>query len=273
MSARSITIVLITLSLLFLIAYPLQLVRYAVYAIGLQTFVFIFHGWPYMSEKYYDASGSATHLSLILISLLENPNASRRQIMCSVFGIIWATRLGSFLFQRILRDGKDTRFDKLKKNALTFCTPWAIQKEDSNSISIIDCVAWLLWIFGFVFEVTADAQKFAFRNNAKNHDKFITTGLWAFSQHPNYFGEILMWFAVALSATCAYTKPVHWLGWISPAFTYFLLLKEKDKEITTCTIWSVKFVGCHSNGNVANDYRMSDTKGFRGSHAQKESRC
>mmetsp|Transcript_13758 Transcript_13758/g.21974 ORF Transcript_13758/g.21974 Transcript_13758/m.21974 type:complete len:191 (-) Transcript_13758:91-663(-) len=138
------------------------------------------------------------------------------------------------------------RFDKLKKNALTFCTPWAIQalwvflidlpililnttttttKEDSNSISIIDCVAWLLWIFGFVFEVTADAQKFAFRNNAKNHDKFITTGLWAFSQHPNYFGEILMWFAVALSATCAYTKPVHWLGWISPAFTYFLLLK------------------------------------------------
>jgi len=242
MSARSVAFQSCSLLLLFLISYVTGLQKYAAVAFLLQCFVFAVHGWPQMSEKFYDASGSLTHLALIVISLLESSHRHPRQMMCSVFGIIWLTRLGSFLFQRILRDGKDTRFDKLKKNGLVFFTPWVIQalwvflidlpiiilntmEIQGNNISMVDILSWTLWSCGFFIEVIADAQKFAFRNKSENHDKFITTGLWAYSQHPNYFGELVMWSSLSLCVTPSATKMSHLCAWISPAFTYVLLLK------------------------------------------------
>mmetsp|Transcript_3268 Transcript_3268/g.7641 ORF Transcript_3268/g.7641 Transcript_3268/m.7641 type:complete len:287 (+) Transcript_3268:181-1041(+) len=239
---RALFIITVALTILGTISYGVGLGYYATLALGLQILVFMVHGLPNMSEKFYDASGSLTHLALILVSFVNDTHRHPRQIMCSVFGIIWLTRLGSFLFQRILRDGKDTRFDKMKANGLTFFSPWVIQAlwvfliqlpililnsehVPGSTITILDIIGWTLWFFGFFFEVIADSQKFAFRNKASNHDKFITTGLWAYSQHPNYFGEILMWSAICISATSSFTTVTHFLGWISPAFTYFLLLK------------------------------------------------
>ncbi|GAB5364756.1 hypothetical protein AAMO2058_000997400 [Amorphochlora amoebiformis] len=242
-SVRSITLIGVSTGILGGFSYALSLENYALLALGIQIAVFAVHGAPKMSEKFYDASGSLTHLALILVSMLSSVTRSPRQQILSAFGIIWLTRLGSFLFQRILRDGRDTRFDKMKKNGtLAFFVPWVIQAlwvflidlpiilvnslpSGGASVSILDMLGWPLWAFGFFFEIIADSQKFAFRNDPKNHDKFITSGLWAYSQHPNYFGEILMWTAIALSATGSFSHPVHALAWISPLFTYFLLLK------------------------------------------------
>merc|ERR1711920_966976 len=86
-----------------------------------------------------------------------------------------------------------------------------------------DALGWCLWAIGFLVESAADAQKFAFRSDPANRGQFITTGLWKYSRHPNYFGEILMW--VGLCVSCSYSFS-GWgvLGWLSPAFNAFLLL-------------------------------------------------
>ena len=83
-------------------------------------------------------------------------------------------------------------------------------------------VGTLIWILGFSIEVIADNQKSKFRSNPDNKDKFITTGIWSWSRHPNYFGEILLWIGITVIAF-----PVL-QGWqfitlISPIFIIILL--------------------------------------------------
>ncbi|MEM7002066.1 MAG: DUF1295 domain-containing protein, partial [Pseudomonadota bacterium] len=82
----------------------------------------------------------------------------------------------------------------------------------------------VLWLAGFAIEVVADNQKSAFRTDPINEGQFIRTGLWAWSRHPNYFGEILLWCGIALMAWPVLS------GWqlatlISPLFVVVLLTR------------------------------------------------
>jgi steroid 5-alpha reductase family enzyme len=90
---------------------------------------------------------------------------------------------------------------------------------------LLDYLSFLLWSLGFLIELIADCQKNSFRCIPANSSKFIQNGLWAYSRHPNYFGEILMWLAVATSCQQQYGQYREMLGWLSPVFTVFLLLK------------------------------------------------
>lgn len=99
----------------------------ALVSLAIQVGVFVIHGYPRSSEKYYDASGSLTHFAVVLMSLMRDEGRSKRQILLGVCSVIWMTRLGSFLFTRIMKDGKDGRFDALKKNILRFLAAWSIQ--------------------------------------------------------------------------------------------------------------------------------------------------
>jgi steroid 5-alpha reductase family enzyme len=81
-----------------------------------------------------------------------------------------------------------------------------------------------LWIVGFITESTADFQKSAFKSDAKNKGRFIDTGLWSVSRHPNYFGEILMWCGVAGVAVSMNASPgISVASCASPLFVTFLL--------------------------------------------------
>ena len=100
---------------------------YAGIALAIQVAVFVLHAYPRSSEKFYDASGSLTHFAVVIACLVQYENRSRRQILLSIASVIWMTRLGSFLFTRIMKDGKDGRFDALKKNPLRFLAAWSIQ--------------------------------------------------------------------------------------------------------------------------------------------------
>ena len=87
-----------------------------------------------------------------------------------------------------------------------------------------------MWAFGFLFEVVADQQKSVWRRRPENaaKDRWIATGLWGVCRHPNYFGEITMWVAMAISVSAAgLTRGdvSSTLAWVSPAFTTVLLLK------------------------------------------------
>ena len=82
----------------------------------------------------------------------------------------------------------------------------------------------VLWICGFMIEVMADLQKSRFRAEKKNKDKFIQSGLWALSRHPNYFGEIILWLGIVVIALPA-VRGWQYVSLLSPLFVYLLIAK------------------------------------------------
>ena len=154
--------------------------------------------------------------------------------------LIWAIRLGSFLFTRVKRDGQDRRFEVMKHRFVWFLMTWtlgglwvlvtlcaalaAITSSNKLDLGVLGILGIVLWCLGFVIEVVADYQKTQFRKVPENKDRFISDGLWSWSQHPNYFGEITLWFGLTLIALPVLS------GWqlvtlISPIFVYILLTR------------------------------------------------
>lgn len=190
------------------------------------------------SERYYDLIGSLTYLSVTAFALAGKGDA--RSVLLATLIAVWALRLGSFLFLRIRDAGKDQRFDRIKPFFFRFLMTWTLQglwvlftagaalaAMTSTRTVPLGPVAGLgavLWLAGFALEVMADRQKRAFRRDPANRGRFIHHGLWAWSRHPNYFGEILLWLGVAVVAAPALQ------GWqyatlISPLFVYLLLTR------------------------------------------------
>jgi steroid 5-alpha reductase family enzyme len=116
----------IGLAILLPLSVYLELQLFAYIALGIQYFVYLVHGLPFNSEKYYDCSGSLTHLALFLTSMMTSETITRRQIVNTFFGVIWLTRLGSFLFTRILSDKLDTRFTEIKTSGIRFLGVWTL---------------------------------------------------------------------------------------------------------------------------------------------------
>lgn len=194
----------------------------------------------FQTEKFYDLTGSITYLSVIAVALILTARFDPYSILMAAMVSIWAFRLGSFLFIRVLKDGADNRFDDIKPDFLRFLATWTLQglwvvvaaapaltaiaSEKPVSLSPLAWAGMGIWLFGFLFEVIADQQKRTFRKAHPQRDTFIKSGLWAYSRHPNYFGEITLWFGVSIAAIPALE------GWqlvtlISPVFVTLLLTK------------------------------------------------
>jgi len=208
-------------------------------AFVIQWLVFI-PAYKFQTEKFFDITGGATYITLVVIAILFSPNMDARSILLAALVIIWALRLGSFLFTRIQKAGKDDRFDEIKPLFFRFITVWTIQglwvtftaaaalvaitTTTRKELDLFAVVGFLIWAFGFAIEVMADSQKSRFNANPQNKGKFIQTGLWSLSRHPNYFGEIVLWVGVAIIAL-----PVL-QGWqrvalISPLFVTLLITR------------------------------------------------
>ncbi|KAK3682413.1 hypothetical protein B0T22DRAFT_282803 [Podospora appendiculata] len=249
------------------------------------------------SERFYDFSGSLTFLSVTALSLylpsirahvarsaaglasnvplrtfLLSPFLRAgdgvfnwRQIVLSGAVTIWATRLGSYLFQRVIQDGKDSRFDEIKKSPVRFWGAFVIQAtwvslsimpviainavppaaialaaKSGSAVRLTDILGLSLYVGGLFFEVAADREKMKWvaDKKAKLHDEeFLTKGLWSLSRHPNYFGESTLWTGIATAAAGVLLSPpvraavglspvaALSLCYVSPAFVTFLLLK------------------------------------------------
>jgi steroid 5-alpha reductase family enzyme len=197
------------------------------------------------SEKFYDITGTLAYLSLLTIASaltvsLSGIPLSDRSLLLLVLVSIWSLRLGSFLFCRIIQAGEDRRFRKIKVSFSKFFLTWSLSGlwvfiTSANALTAIinnvplknDPVSYFgifLWYFGFFFESIADEQKRRFRNKPENVDEFITHGLWRYSRHPNYFGEIVLWTGIALISMPTLS------GWqystlISPLFVFLLLTR------------------------------------------------
>lgn len=196
----------------------------------------------FQTEKFYDLTGSLSYLTVIWFVFFSSNNLSGLNIQNLIVVTlisIWAIRLGTFLFGRIHKDGEDKRFRTIKTSASQFFMTWTLQgmwvsictmcaiTAISSSQGIIANVLFYLglafFIVGFAIEVVSDQQKSAFRAVPENKEKFITSGLWSKSQHPNYFGEILLWSAIALLSISS-LNGTQYLTLVSPIFTYVLLV-------------------------------------------------
>jgi len=192
------------------------------------------------TEKFFDLTGSITYISVTIIAVLLSPVIDGRSILLLTLVLIWAARLGTFLFRRIQKAGKDARFDELKTSFIRFLSTWnlqglwvtftlaaalaAITSNIRKELSLFALIGTLIWVFGFAFEVIADSQKSRFRANPENQGRFINTGLWSRSRHPNYFGEIVLWIGVAVIAL-PILRGWQWITLVSPVFVTLLLTR------------------------------------------------
>ena len=211
----------------------------AVVAFAIQWAVFV-PSCRAQTEHWYDLTGSLTYLTVTIGTLLLASRFDARSLLLALLVSIWAVRLGSYLYRRIQKAGADTRFDDIKPSFTRFLMAWTLQglwvfltlaaalaAMTAASAPPFGLMGWLgaaVWAAGFAIEAIADAQKQAFRADAANQGRFIQSGLWAWSRHPNYFGEIVLWTGIALIALPALS------GWqyvtlISPLFVYLLLTR------------------------------------------------
>jgi steroid 5-alpha reductase family enzyme len=196
--------------------------------------------WITKTEGFYDLTGSLTYISVTSLAVLVSPALDGRSLLLLVLVVVWAGRLGTFLVRRIRRAGRDARFDEIKTSFPRFFMTWTLQglwvsvtlaaalaaitATTNTSLDVIAVVGLVVWVVGFAFEALADAQKNRFRADPANEGRFITGGLWAWSRHPNYFGEIVLWIGVAVIALPALS------GWqyvtlVSPVFVFLLITR------------------------------------------------
>lgn len=196
--------------------------------------------WLLHTEKFFDLMGGVTFLSVTTLAMALTPVRDGGAWLLAGMITVWALRLSLFLFVRIRKAGADARFDEIKVSLPRFLLTWTLQGLWA-AVTLAAALAaitaktrtppgfWAalgaaVWLFGFVFEVVADVQKSRFRADPNNRDQFIRTGLWAWSRHPNYFGEIMVWIGVALVAL-PMLAGWHWLTLTSPPFVVLLLTR------------------------------------------------
>ena len=218
----------------------IKIVKDAVLLAFLIQWVLFVPAYIFQTEKFYDLSGSLTYISVVSFCFYNNyesNNINLGNLIISLTIIIWAIRLGSFLFIRIKKAGEDIRFREIKKSPSRFFMTWTLQGmwvslcsacalagiANGIVINTYFYIGIVIFVIGFTTEIIADNQKSIFRKDFNNKDKFISSGLWKYSRHPNYLGEITLWLGISIISFSSLE------GWelitlISPIFTYLLLV-------------------------------------------------
>lgn len=190
------------------------------------------------TERFYDLVGSLTYLAVTTFAIVSTYSGDKRSIVLGILVGVWAVRLGSFLFRRIRSEGSDGRFDEIRTSASRFLVAWTLQglwvfltlcaalaaitTTTPSDLGLLDAIGLSIWVFGFALEVIADRQKSRFRRY--NPGRYIDAGLWAWSRHPNYFGEIVLWTGIAVMASST-LHGWQWVTLVSPLFVTVLLTR------------------------------------------------
>ncbi len=174
----------------------------------------------------------------------------------AVFPILWALRYTIFIFRRNFGNGEDDRYTKMRENAKEAGYSWTfysfmiytfqalsmllvsvpliigLAAPESVEIGLVSVIGGLIWVVGFLFETIADIQLDAFKQKHKDYNgdyenkPLLTTGLWKYSRHPNYFGNACMWWGIALIASIT---PYGWIGFLGAAYMNYALVSLTGK--------------------------------------------
>jgi steroid 5-alpha reductase family enzyme len=209
----------------FIVSFGIQIVFFA-FAAGFKT------------DKVTDLSYSLSFLVLAIVLMIFEQAFRPVQLLAVAVTSLWAVRLGGYLLVRIIEMGKDDRFDGMRDEPLRFARFWLLQAISVWLISFpvifvlslegtvftwVSIAGAAVWLFGFIFEAVADAQKYRFKSNPENRGDFISRGLWRYSRHPNYFGEVLCWWGIFLIVAPSLMGAA-WLAVLGPAAITALLL-------------------------------------------------
>jgi len=191
------------------------------------------------TDKFTDITYSATFVIVVIYKLLTVSSVTFPQIVLTVLITLWGIRLGAYLFTRISKIKKDNRFDDIRGNFFKFLGFWLLQALTIWIVLIpailflsqitdpkfytISIVSIPIFLLALSIETIADWQKFIFKLDPKNKGKWIDTGIWHYSRHPNYFGEILVWWSLFIYIT-PYISGLQYLSIIGPLFISFMLL-------------------------------------------------
>lgn len=204
----------------------------AVFALNLGAFV---PAAAAQTERFYDLVGAVSHLMLVAVVGLAVAPDLRTLAVAGAVGT-WALRLGLFLARRARAEG-DARFDTIKRSPARFAVAWGLQSvwvsvntlaavaaitSTERALGPVEAAGLCLWALGFAIEVRADAEKARFRADPANRGRFMHGGLWSWSRHPNYVGEVLLWSGLAIAAIPS-LHGAAWLALLSPLFVYGLL--------------------------------------------------
>ncbi len=192
------------------------------------------------TEKFFDLMGGISFITVTVLAVIISPVRDIRSWLLLGMVVIWAYRLSTFLYKRVHAAGEDRRFRELKPSIPRFLMTWTLQgiwvsfslaaalvaitSEKRLALGAFAIIGFLVWVFGFGFEVISDNQKSKFTADPANKGKFINTGLWSWSRHPNYFGEIVLWIGIAIVAL-PILQGWQWVALISPIFITLLLTK------------------------------------------------
>jgi len=191
------------------------------------------------TDMFTDFTYGLTFIILALLFLLKNQTFYGYQLLLAVMVILWGIRLITYLLVRILKIKKDRRFDGIRENPLQFLRFWLFQGvavwaimlpliyllslTKDKVLNYVMGLGIVIWTLGLLIETVSDWQKFSFKNNSKNKNLWIQSGLWKYSRHPNYFGEMLCWWGIFIFAL-PFLQGLSWLTIISPLFITFILL-------------------------------------------------
>ena len=175
-----------------------------------------------------------------LYTLLSSGTFFPRQLLLTAMTLIWGARLALYVYLRYR--GSDPRFQTWKHEGgmkalmvnlgyifglqalllLVMSVPvYIVNTMSGPGLTILDLIGFIVWSIGFYFESVSDYQLFKFTSDPGNKGKVMKYGLWRYSRHPNYFGEVTMWWGIYIIAL---SVPYGWAAVIAPATITFLLL-------------------------------------------------
>ncbi len=221
------------------IIYEINMLQIFLVIVLLQIIFFIYAALR-KTDKVTDLSYGLTFVVAVLFAYLINIEyVSIFKTVLLILVSLWGIRLSTYLFIRILKTGKDKRFDGVRENFKRFASFWLLQAvsifiillpttyilitKETMSLNWISNIGLVIALLGILIEGIADSQKFIFKNKVENKGKWINTGLWKYSRHPNYLGEIMMWVGVFIYGI-VYINGIELLTILSPIYITFLLV-------------------------------------------------
>ncbi|UCD91162.1 MAG: DUF1295 domain-containing protein [Desulfobacterales bacterium] len=178
-----------------------------------------------------------------------------RKLLMALLVTIWGVRLCAYLTWRNWGKGEDPRYGLWRAKsgkhfwivslfkvfllqslflwAISISIQYGVASKTPEVITWLDLCGLILWAVGFLFEAVGDWQLAVFKSNPANKGEVMDRGLWAYTRHPNYFGECLIWWGIFL---IAFSAPGSWWTILSPLIITVVLLKMTGIPLTENTL-------------------------------------
>lgn len=193
-------------------------------------------------DKVTDFAGGTNFLILAVLTLILGESFFTRQILVTIGVVLWSMRISGFLLYRIIVTGEDKRFDEMRNNFWKFLGFWVFQmiwvftgslpiilvnanqtSFSSSKLAAQDYIGIAMFVIGLLIEFEADRAKFAFKMDKSNKGKWCNISVWAYSRHPNYFGEMLLWWGLWVIAQTTFSEVWMYVSLVGPIFTMTIL--------------------------------------------------